>query len=134
MRRGRLIDVARLRTPLRIATAFVWLVFGVVFKMLNLVPRHRAIVAAIVGDAAAGPVTFLIGAAEATLGIWILSGRRPRLCAAAQTCAIVTMNALELSLARDLLLAPALMVCANTVFLGVVWYCALAARPAPRAT
>lgn len=110
---------------LRIATAATWLVFGVVFKLLGVVPRHRLIVAAIVGEAAAGPVTLLIGGAEAMMGLWILSGLRPRTCAAAQTIAIVTMNALELGAARDLLLAPVAMVCANVAFLAVGWYCAL---------
>ena len=117
---------------LRIATAAVWLVFGVVFKILDLVPRHRLIVASVVGEAAAGPVTFLIGGAEAVMGLWILSGIRPRACAATQTIAIATMNALELSMARDLLLAPIPMVCANTAFLAVGWYCALKVPATPR--
>ena len=116
-----------LRDALRFATAGVWLVFGVGFKLLGLLPRHRAIVAAIVGAEAAGPVTLLVGAAEALLGLWILSGLRPRTCAAVQTLAIVTMNAIELSVARDLLLAPVAMVCANAAFLAVVWWVALTA-------
>jgi hypothetical protein len=118
---------------LRIGTAAVWLVFGVVFKLLDIVPRHRFIVASIVGEAASRPVTSLIGAAEVVLALWILSGWRPRACAAAQTIAIVTMNSLELSLARDLLLAPIPMVCANAAFIGVVWYCALKAPAVRRA-
>jgi hypothetical protein len=96
----------RLITTLRIGTASVWLVFGALFKVLNLVPRHRMIVATVLGEAMAGPITLGIGAAEATMGLWILSGIYPRLCAATQTIAIVSMNALELSLAKDLLLAP----------------------------
>jgi len=114
---------------LRIANAAVWLLFGVAFKLLGLLPRHRLIVAAIVGEAAATPVTRLIGAAEALMGLWILSGWRPRTCALAQTLAIMTMNAIELSVARDLLLSPVGMLCANAVFLTVVWYVALQ-RPA----
>ena len=90
-----------------------------------MVPRHRLIVAAVLGEAAAGPVTVVIGAAEAAMALWILSGIYPRACAALQTIAIATMNTLELTVARDLLLAPILMVCANTVFLVAVWYCAL---------
>lgn len=112
-------------TALRIATAALWLLFGVVFKLLGLLPRHRAIVAAVVGEAAATPVTRLVGAAEALMGLWILSGLRPRTCALVQTLAIATMNAIELSVARELLLAPALMVCANAAFLALVWYLAL---------
>ena len=110
---------------LTFAIALVWLLFGVWFKVFGMVPRHRLIVTAVVGEAGAGPITVLIGAAEIAMALWILSGIYPRVCAAAQSIAIVTMNALELSLARDLLLAPMLMICANTIFLIVVWYCAL---------
>lgn len=110
---------------LRLATAGVWLLFGMVFKVFGFVPRHRLIAASVLGDAAAGPVIVLIGAAETVLALWILSGVRARACAAVQTIALVTMNTLELSLAWDLLLAPIPMVCANTVFLATVWYCAL---------
>ena len=118
---------------LRVGTAAVWLVSGAGFKLLGLVPRHRAIVAAIVGTAAAGPATLLVGAAEVAMAAWILSGWRPRSCAAAQTVAIAVMNALELSLARDLLLAPVAMVCGNVAFLAVGWYCALKAPARRRA-
>ena len=114
---------------LTLATAVVWLLFGMWFKVFGLVPRHRLIVTAVVGEAGAGPVTLLIGAAETAMALWILSGIYPRVCAAVQSIAIATMNALELSLARDLLLAPILMVCANAVFLVVVWYCALKVPP-----
>jgi hypothetical protein len=114
---------------LTVATAAVWLLFGMWFKVLGMVPRHRSIVAAVVGEAAAGPVTLFIGAAETAIALWILSGIRPRACAALQSIAIATMNALELSLARELLLAPILMVGANTVFLIIIWYCALKVPP-----
>lgn len=119
-------------TMLRIVTAGVWIVFGLVFKVLNVVPRHREIVAAVLGEEASGPVIFFVGAAETLLGMWVLSGIRPRLCAAVQTAAIVTMNAMELTLARHLLLSPLLMVCANVVFLTIVWYCALKSTVTPR--
>jgi len=64
---------------------------------------------------------------------WRAPPWRPRACALAQTLAIVTMNIIELNVARDLLLSPLGMVGANAVFLTVVWYVALqrpgAARP-----
>jgi hypothetical protein len=119
---------------LRIGTASVWILFGLVFKVLHAVPRHEAIVATILGRAAAGPVTLLIGLAETAMGIWILSRRWPRSCAAAQTVTIVGMNALELTLARDQLLAPVPMVCANGVFLAAGWYLALRAPGTPERT
>lgn len=115
---------------IRIGTALVWIVFGLGFKVLGLVPRHRLIVAAILGEAAAGPVTLAIGLAETAMGLWILSGYRPRLCAAAQTLAIASMNALELGFARDRLLAPLPMVAANAVFIALAWHLAFRARPA----
>ena len=95
------------------------------FKIFDAVPRHRLIVASLLGEEIARPATVLIGVAEAVIGIWILSGFRPRTCAALQTVALASMNTLELYFARHLLLAPILMVCANIVFLGVVWYGAL---------
>lgn len=119
---------------LRTLTAAVWLVFGIVFKVLNVVPRHRMIVGSILGDSLAAPVALLVGAAEAAIGLWILSGFRPRACAAVQTIAIVTMNVLELAYARHLLLAPVPMVLANIGFLVIVWYCALKAPAAPAAS
>jgi hypothetical protein len=49
---------------LTLVTAFVWLLFGLGFKILGLLPRHRLIVAAVLGEAAAGPITLIIGAGE----------------------------------------------------------------------
>lgn len=110
---------------IRIGTAAVWFTFGVVFKIFGVVPRHRLIVASILGEDIARPATMLIGVGEAVIGIWILSGFRPRTSAAVQTVALASMNTLELYYACHHLLAPILMVCANFVFLGVVWYGAL---------
>ncbi|HZI48830.1 MAG TPA: DoxX-like family protein [Pyrinomonadaceae bacterium] len=109
-------------TILTLLTASIWLLFGFVFKILGLVPRHRLIVAAVLGDAFAGPATIVIGIGETAIALWILSGFYPRLCAAVQTAAIVAMNTLEITLAKHLLLAPILMVCANTVLLIAAWY------------
>ncbi len=110
---------------LRIGTAAVWLVFGLVFKVLHVVPRHDDIVAAVLGPELARPLTIAVGVAETMLGLWILSARWPRTCAAVQTLAIFGMNALELTFAREHLLAPLPMVLANIVFLTAGWYLAL---------
>jgi hypothetical protein len=109
--------------------AAVWLAFGLGAKVLGLVPRHRRIVAAVLGERLAGPVTVTVGLGETALGLWVLSGRRPRTAAALQTAAIASMNALELSRARSQLLAPWPMVAANTAFLAVVWAHAIAITP-----
>jgi hypothetical protein len=117
---------------LRIGTASVWLIFGVGYKLLGLVPRHRLIVASVLGQHWSGPATLLIGSAEAGMALWILSGLRPRLCAATQTVAIVAMNTLEWIFAHDLLVAPVAMLFANAALLAAGWYCALR-TPAVRA-
>ena len=109
----------------RRAIAAVWLVSGVGFKLLGLVPRHRLIVAAVTGEAHATAVTRLVGAGEALLGLWVLSGRWPRACALVQTLAIASMNLLELRLARELLLAPVPMLLGNALLLALAWCVAL---------
>jgi hypothetical protein len=111
---------------LRVGIAGVWLLFGLIFKALGALPRHRRIVARVVGERAAGSVTSLVALAEIAMCLWMLTGRLLPLCAAAQTLLIVAMNTLELRRARDLLVAPVAMVCANGVFLSLGWYVALA--------
>ena len=84
--------------------ATVWLINGLVCKVLNLVPRHQDIVAMILGDDHARLITTLIGISETGMAIWILSGTWTRLNALTQIVVIGTMNILELFLVPDLLL------------------------------
>ncbi len=113
-------------TFLRIGIALVWLVFGLLFKALGFLPRHKQIVTRVVGARYANTVLWLVALAEIGLGVWMLVGLQLRWCMAAQTALIVAMNTMELRKARDLLLSPVGMVCANAVFLAVGWYVALA--------
>ena len=62
-------------TWIRIGIALVWIVFGLVFKGLGAVPRHRQIVARVVGEPRARAVTSLVAAGELSLGLWMLYGR-----------------------------------------------------------
>jgi hypothetical protein len=119
-------DVHSPLTWLRLAIAFVWFLFGLLFKALGAVPRHRRIVARVVGDAHAGAILWLVALAEIGLGAWMLLGRALPVCMVAQTILIAAMNTQELRYARDLLLSPVAMVCANAVFLALGWYVALA--------
>jgi hypothetical protein len=112
-------------TWMRIGIALVWLVFGLLFKALDAVPRHRRIVARVVGEARAGAVLWTVALAEIGLGLWMLAGRLLVVCVALQTAMIVAMNTLEIRRARDLLLSPWGMVAANAVFLALGWYVAL---------
>ncbi len=84
--------------------AAVWLVNGLVCKILDLVPRHQQIVARILGDNYSRPFTFIIGLLEVGMAIWILSGRYTRQNAVLQILIIATMNTLEFFLVPDLLL------------------------------
>jgi len=84
--------------------AAVWMVNGLFCKLLNLVPRHREIVARILGDGHVQLWTSLIGFTETAMAIWVLSGVAPQLNAVTQIMAVATMNVLEFILAPDLLL------------------------------
>lgn len=110
----------------RLVVSLVWLVFGIAFKLFRLLPRHERIVARILGEAVAPVLTRLIGLGEALVGLWMLSGRFAPWCALFQSVLVVTMNAIELRRARDLLLAPVPMVLGNAALLGLAWFAALA--------
>ena len=84
--------------------AAIWIANGLFCKVLNLVPRHRQIVARIIGSEHAAGLTKAIGCAEIAMALWILSGFRSRLNAITQVLVIATMNTLEFILAPDLLL------------------------------
>ena len=120
------LDLHSHLTWMRLGVAAVWLVFGLLFKALDAVPRHRQIVARVVGEARAREVTLLVAGGEIALGLWMLSGLCLPCCAGVQTLVIVVMNTLELRRARDLLLSPIGMLCANALLLTAGWYVALA--------
>jgi hypothetical protein len=84
--------------------AAVWMANGFFCKVLNLVPRHQEIVARILGNGHATLLTRMIGLAEITMAIWIVSGYWARLNAITQVLIIATMNVLEFMLVPDLLL------------------------------
>ena len=84
--------------------AAVWLINGLFCKVLNLVPRHGAIVSRILHTNNARSLTLLVGLAEIGMAAWIISGVHKRFNVIAQILIIATMNALEFFLAPDLLL------------------------------
>jgi uncharacterized membrane protein YphA (DoxX/SURF4 family) len=106
----------------------VWVFHGLWSKVLGQIPRHELIVGRILGDAWAGPATLAIGACEILLGIWVFTGLFRRTCATVQTIALVFMNALEIALARDLLISAPGMIALNLAFLTLVWRWALGKR------
>lgn len=106
-------------TPL-IAT--IWLVNGLICKILNLVPRHQEIVAAILGLEHAVLLTKAIGFSEIAMAIWILSGKFPRLNAISQMVIIATMNVLEFILVPHLLLWGRLNLLFAVLLIVVIYY------------
>ena len=116
------------RKFLTILIGSVWVFHGLFSKVSNGVPRHRQIVGRILGEGIADGATLGIGMLEILLGLWIFSGIRRRTCALVQTLALVSMNFLEILLARDLLISAPGMVALNLGFIGLIWYWASFSR------
>jgi uncharacterized membrane protein YphA (DoxX/SURF4 family) len=111
--------------------AAVWLVHGLYNKLLGGSARHLAIVQSVPGlDGSVGEhVLTAVGIGEVAIGLWVLSGWRPWLCAATQTVALLSMNVVELTFARPLLLWPAALIPLNLAFLALAWAAADAQAP-----
>lgn len=109
---------------LRILIGSVWGFHGLYSKLLDGIPRHRLIVARVLGDEVAAAATVLIGVLEILLGVWAVTHRLPRTCATVQTAAIVAMNSLEIARAPDLLISAPGMLLLNAGFLSLGWYSA----------
>ena len=62
-----------------------------------------------------------LGALELALGIWVLSGFLPSLCAVAQVVILVALNINGLLWARRMIHDPAGMVVKNACFLLLAW-------------
>ena len=102
--------------------AAVWLINGLFCKVLNLVPRHREIVARILGERYATPLTQLIGWAEVGLTIWIVSGIKSRWSAVLQMVIVAMMNILEFILTPGLLLWRRTNIVFATLFIGLIYF------------
>lgn len=122
----------RFRSTLAILIGSVWVFHGLYSKILDGVPRHRLIVERILGEGIAGPATLAIGTLEILLGLWVFSGRNRRMCALVQTVALVSMNTLEIYLARDLLISALGMVALNLAFVSLIWFWAVGDQRAIR--
>lgn len=109
--------------------ALVWLVNGLFCKVLNLVPRHTQIVARILGEQFARPLTIAIGISEIAMAVWIISGIKPRFNALVQMGIIATMNIIEFLLAPDLLLWGRLNSLYALIFILIIYFTAFKLRP-----
>jgi len=103
--------------------ASIWLVHGLLNKLLHFSPRHLQIVQSVPGLAGSRGEFLLtaIGLCEVGIAVWVLSGWAAGVCATVQAVLLLTMNVVELSFARPLLLWPAGLIPINLAFLGVAW-------------
>jgi hypothetical protein len=114
--------VARKHQILAFLISAVWLINGLFCKVLNLVPRHKQIVARILGDEHARLFTLLIGIAEIGMAGWIIIGKWSRENAVVQILVIAIMNTLEALLVPDLLLWGKFNAVFAFLFILVIYY------------
>ncbi len=102
--------------------ATVWFVNGLYCKVLDFVPRHREIVANILGEEYARELTILIGISEIVMAIWVLSNFKHRWSAISQIVIVGLMNILEFTLVPDLLLWGKFNILFALGFIAIVYY------------
>lgn len=112
----------RIHQILNYLIATVWMVNGLLCKVLNVVPRHAQVVERILGAQHAEAFTKAIGVAEIGMAIWVVSGIKTRLNAATQIIIIATMNIIEFFLASDLLLWGHMNIFFAFMFVIVIYY------------
>jgi hypothetical protein len=108
---------------IHVAVAAVWFYEGLWCKLLNGQPRQLRVVEAVPlsGPRVATKLLKLLGVVETAIGVWILTGIAPILCAVAQTALLVTLNLCGLIWARRLIDDPGGMVVKNFAVLVLVW-------------
>jgi hypothetical protein len=87
-----------------------------------MVPRHREIVARILGENYADIFTKVIGVAEICMFIWIVSRIKPAFCAITQILIIILMNIIEFLVAPDLLLYGRMNLFLALLFASLISY------------
>jgi hypothetical protein len=108
---------------IHVAVAAVWFYEGLWCKILNGQPRQIRVVEAmpLYGPRIASKLLKVLGVVETAIGVWVLTGIAPILCAFAQTALLVTLNVCGLLWARRLIDDPTGMVVKNFGFLVLVW-------------
>ena len=108
------------------AVAAVWLYEGLWCKVLGREPHQVQVVEAVprLGPILGRKFLLALGLVETTLGVWVMSGLTPGLCAVVQTALLVGLNANGLLWARHIIHDPAGMVVKNVSFLLLAWVAA----------
>lgn len=116
------MHLKNLHKVLNYSIASIWLVNGLVCKVLNFVPRHQQIVAEILGSEHSRLLTIAIGFSEIIMAIWVISQFKSRISAVAQIIIVALMNLLEFIIVPELLLWGRLNSFFALLFIGVVYY------------
>ena len=108
---------------IHVAVAAVWFYEGIWCKLLNGQPRQVRVIEAMphYGARIGKKLLKLLGLFEAAIGVWVLTGIAPIVCAVVQTLLLVTLNACGLLWARRFIDDPGGMVVKNFAFLVLVW-------------
>ncbi len=107
----------------RVALAAVWIYEGLWCKLLGREENQLRIVRAVprYGEKFGRPFLLALGVVEVLLGVWVLAGWAPGLCALAQTVVLVAINANGILWSRRLIADPAGMLVKNFAFLVLAW-------------
>ena len=116
------MKVKELHKVTSLLIASVWLINGLLCKIMNLVPRHEKIVATILGEDFARLLTVVIGFSEVIMAIWIVSKFKTRFNAITQIMVVATMNILEFIFVPDLLLWGRINSLLAFLFILIVYY------------
>ena len=108
------------------AVAAGWLYEGLWCKVLGREPHQVQVVEAVprLGPILGRKFLLALGLVETTLGVWVMSGVTPGLCAVVQTTLLIALNANGLLWARHIIHDPAGIVVKNVSFLLLAWVAA----------
>jgi hypothetical protein len=111
---------------IRASIALVWLYQGLWCKVLGWTPQQKALVADVpfIGPVAARTVLIALGLVECSIAAWVLSGKRMRDAALAQTALLIAMNAGGIIWAWRLIPDVGSMLVQNFAFLVLIWIAA----------
>jgi uncharacterized membrane protein YphA (DoxX/SURF4 family) len=110
------------KSIINVFISVVWLINGLLCKVLNLVPRHQQIVSEILGDQYGFLLTKIIGLLEIVMFVWVVSGIKSRWCALTQITVVVSMNVIEFFVVPDLLLFGKLNALFAFLFVGLIYF------------
>jgi hypothetical protein len=101
--------------------ASVWMINGLLCKVLMLTPRHQEIVGRILGSENERVFTIVIGVLEVAMAVWILTQISSKVNAILQIIIVLTMNMIEFAVVPDLLLWGKLNLLFAVIFCGIIF-------------